>query len=262
MDDIITVDEMNELVNGVIEFYEERKWPKMNAIWLADTILKRLRNDLDYFINCEGTKGYGKSNLMLLLSLLQTRNSGIWESRVTGKRVRVLPRINPLPENEWKHIEVGFKFQQNMSFMDDAIDVKRKFNELDKFHPLTIDEGSKTLHKYQWMSKMQFMLVKLSDVERYQNKTFYVCFPHFSELNPTFRNDRIMMRLYVYNKDTTNHFASCIVSLKDVNRYAPDPWWSEQNARDFEEILKNKPAALRTPDDILYAEKRLRCYAG
>ena len=35
-----------------------------------------------------------------------------------------------------------------------------------------------------------------------------------------------------------------------------------EEKRIVEEILKNKPAALRSSDDILYAEKKLKGYAG
>ena len=259
--DEITVEDMHQLIKGVEEFYEERGWPRVNVLWLANLFLKRLQNDLDYFVNCEGTKGYGKSNLMLLLSLIQCRYSGLWKNKYTGIIKKVLPRRTPLP-SEWEHIKVGFKFNQNMSFLDDTQDVKRKFNLIDRYMPLTLDEGSKNLHKYQWQSKMQFMLVKLSDVGRYQNKTVFVCFPHFGELNTVFRNDRIMMRLYVYNKNVHQHYASAIISLKDVNRYISDPWHTDENSRGYEEILKNKPAAYRTPEDILYAEKKLKGYAG
>jgi len=259
--DKISIEDLEQFLNGVATFYEEREWPKINAVWLADLYLARLKNDLDYFVNCEGQKGYGKSNLMLLLSLLQARQSGIWQNKYSGIKKKVLPGQKPNP-TDWKHIEFGFRFRNNMSFLDDVKDVKRKFNLIDKYHPFLIDEGSKNLHKYKWQTGMQFMLIKLSDTERYQNKTFYVCFPHFGELNTTFRNDRIMMRLYVYRKDVAKNYSSAIISLKDVNRYTPDPWHTDENAKLFEDILKNKPAALRNADDILYAEKRLKGYAG
>lgn len=259
--DEISVEDVEQLMESINKFYEERGWPRINALWLANLFLKRLGNDLDYFVNCEGIKGIGKSNLILLLSLIQTRYSGLWQNKYTGIIKKVLPRNNPLPP-EWKHIKPGFSFKKNMSFLDDSPDVKRKFNELDKYMPLSLDEGSKNLHKHQWQNKMQFMLVKLSDTERYQNKVVFVCFPHFSELNSVFRNDRIMMRLYLYEKNIHEHYASCIISLKDVNRYIADPWHSEENAKNFEEILKHKPAALRSPEDILYAEKKLKGYVG
>jgi hypothetical protein len=259
--DRVSVKEMYDFLDKVNEFYARRGNPRINAIWLADTIMKRLKNDLDYYVNCEGQKGYGKSNLMLLMALLQSRYSGLWKNKLTGKIVRVVPRTTPLPP-EWEHIEVGFRFKKNMSFLDNTADIKIKFNSLDKYMPFVIDEGSKNLHKYNWQSKTQFMLVKLSDTERYQNKAFYVCFPHFTELNAAFRNDRIMMRLYVYARNVKQHYASCIISLKDVNRYVVDPWHTDDNARAFEYQLRKRPAALRTPTDILNAEKKLSGYAG
>lgn len=623
--DHISVEEIQELIANAQDFYAERDNPRMSAFWLADLILKRLHNDLDYYINCEGQKGYGKSNLMLLLALLQARYAGIYKNMNTGKIVKVLPRDKPLTP-EWKMQEFSFRFKKNMSFLDNTNDIKLKYNALDKYMPFVIDEGSKNLHKYQWQSKTQFMLVKLSDsvgkdseicfyegdkfkrmtienmykkygeeptnlftwtigddkkcvlkklnaiiqkplrkrmfkitslynkeiiltedhglyiyrdgqvikesplnltlkdkvilpltlpaketikedndmmqlygawiadgnyrpdynkkktlcaveisgkehlpliqrickknninyyiqkngvdisinsipftkefkekgfdgnsytkripdwiyntskenkiaflkglftgdghiykhgeptygsvnkelirdiqillnmvdipssinmkkksnvyenhtthdyaldvpnlfysqclkffeesklnygklknykvdkgkynkvkvidedcfcvqikeikeiteeykdnvydleintihkfisndilvanTERYQNKSFFVCFPHFNELSTAFRNDRIMMRLYVYARSTKGHYASAIISLKDVNRFISDPWHNEDNARKYEDVLKGKPAALRTPDDILKAERKLKGYAG
>jgi len=260
-DDTITVEEIEDLCRKVEAFYAERGNPKINIVWLADLILKRLTNDLDYYINVEGTKGFGKSNLILLLSLIQCRYSGIWENTITKKKVKVYPRTKPLPK-EWKHIEYGFQFKKNMSFLDDAGEMKKKFYSIDKYMPFIVDEGSKNLHKYQWATKLQFMLVQMSDTERYQNKSFYICFPNFKELNPTFRNDRVNMRLYLFNKNVTKHYAQCIISIRDVNRHVLDKWHTDDNAKKFEDLLRNVPTATRAPHHVLYAESKLQGYAG
>lgn len=259
--DEISVQEIQDLVKKVEEFYAERDSPRINAIWLADIIIKRLQNDLDYFVNCEGQKGFGKSNMMLLLGLLQTRYAGIWRNKVTGKVVRVLPRTSPLGE-EWEHIKCGFSFKNNMSFQDDTEVLKQKYNSIDRFHPFIIDEGSKNLHKYGWQTKLQFMLIKLSDTERFQNKAFYICFPNFRELNSVFRNDRIMMRVYLYGRNAAKNYASAVFTLRDVNRYVMDPWHTEENAKAFEYHLRRVPAATRNASHILYAEKKLKGYGG
>jgi hypothetical protein len=152
--------------------------------------------------------------------------------------------------------------KKNMSFLDDAEEVKKKFFALDRYMPFIIDEGSKNLHKYQWSSKLQFLLVQMSDTERYQNKAFYVCFPNFKELNSTFRNDRIGMRIYVYSKNTKENYSSAIISIKDVNRYISDPWHTEDNAKLYEEKLKHTPMIQRGAAQILRAEQSLKGYAG
>lgn len=259
--DDVSVEEIQDLVRKVEEFYAERGNPRVNAIWLADTFLDRLYNDLDYYANIEGFKGYGKSNLLLLLAILQCRYSGLWRNKATGKIVKVLPRKKPLSP-EWEHIKCGFSFRQNMSFMDNSEDIKAKYYSLDRYMPFGIDEGSKNLHKYGWQSKLQFMLVKMSDTERYQNKSFFVCFPNFQELNTTFRNQRIMMRLYLYARSTTKQYSSCIISIRDINRYVLDPWHTDENAKSFEHLLRRVPAAMRGADHILYAEKKMKGYAG
>lgn len=207
------------------------------------------------------THNSGKSNMVLLMALLMCRNSGIYKNKFTNKYIKVLPRIRPL-DDEWEHIEFGFQFSKNMSFLDSHLDVKMKYNRLDRYSPFIIDEGSKNLHKYNWQSKTQFMLIQLSDTERYQNKCAFVCFPNFKELNPTFRNDRIMMRVFVYFRSNAKRYSSCIISLKDENRHVIDPWYTDLNAKLYEDILKKVPFGARSPEAILRAEKRLRGYAG
>lgn len=261
INDEISIEEINELMDNVDKFYEERGYPKYNIVWLCNLILRRLYKDRDYFINVEGLKGNGKSNFILLLSLLQCRYSGLWKNKKTGKIARVLPRINP-PNNNWEHIKFGFQFKDNMSFLDSSDDVSKKFNSLDKYHPFIIDEGSKNLHKYEWNNKLQFLLVRMSDTERWQNKSVYVCFPNFKELNSAFRNDRVMMRCFLYDRNKNAGYSSTIISIRDVNRYIVDPWWNDLNAKKFEEYLRRIPISLRGPKHILNAEKKLKGYSG
>lgn len=173
----------------------------------------------------------------------------------------VYPRILPLPA-PWVHTKFGFQFKRNMSFLDNTDELKKKFFAIGKYHPFIIDEGSKNLHKYQWATKLQFLLVQMSDTERWQNKAFYVCFPNFKELNSTFRNDRIGMRIYIYNKNVSKDYSSAIISLKDVNRHISDPWHTDENANLFENLLRRIPIANRNARDILYAEKKLMGFAG
>ena len=255
--DEISVQDLDKLMTAVEKFYEERGNPRMNAVWFADMIIKRLRNDQDYWVNCEGIKGKGKSNLILLIALLIHRYSGLWRHKQTGKIVKVLPRTTPLPD-DWEHITVGFEFAKNMSFLDSHQEVKNKYNLLDKYGVMIIDEGSKNLHKHNWQAKTQFLLVQMSDTERYQNKSCFVCFPNFKELNSTFRNDRIMARLYVYFRSNAKKYSSCILSLKDENRHITDPWHTDTNAKTYEDVLKKIPLGARSPEQILKAERRLK----
>ena len=235
--------------------------PRMNIIWLANTILRRLHKDRDFYVNAEGEKGSGKSNLTLLLALIMCRYAGTWRNKYTGKLIKVLPRISP-PPPEYKQLTVDFDFDKNVSFLDRSEELKDKFFAIDRYMPFIVDEGSKNLHKYGWQNKLQQMLIQLSDTERYQNKSFFVCFPNFKELTLVFRNDRIRMRLYVYARHTKQKYASCIISLRDISRWTSDPWHIEENAKIFESILKRVSPAVRTWRHILHAEKKLKCYAG
>jgi len=258
----ISVEEMHLLIEKIKEFYEERGNPRINLFWLANMMVKRLKNDKDFYANIEGETGSGKSNLILLISLLMCRFAGTWRNRKTGKIVQVLPRTKPLEDAHWEQLSVDFNFNKNMSFLDKTEELKNKYNALSRYMPFIIDEGSKNLHKYGWQNKLQQMLVQMSQTERYQNKAFFVCFPNFKELTTTFRNDRIKMRMYIYQRSMKEKYASCILSVKDVNRWNSDPWHMEENAKQFEHILRKIPAAARSAKHILNAEKKLKGYAG
>ena len=204
----------------------------------------------------------GKSNLILLVALLMCRYAGTWRNKIDGKLVTTYPRTNPLDPKEWEQLTINFDFNKNMSFLDKTEELKKKYNALDRYMPFIIDEGSKNLHKYGWQNKLQQMLIMLSQTERYQNKAFFICFPNFKELTTTFRNDRIKMRLYIYDRNTKQRYASCIISMKDVNRWISDPWHMEENAKSFEYLLKRIPIASRSAYHVLKAERKLKGYAG
>lgn len=256
----IPIQDMDKLMNDVKKFL--KKHPSdIDLFMLSDLILKRLKSDRDFFLSVEGETGTGKSNLMVLLMLIMCRYAGIWRNKKTGKFVKVLPRRMPLPE-EWEQVSVSFKMDNNVSFLDETETLQKKFNSIDRYMPFGIDEGSKNLHKQNWQNKLQFKLVQMTSTERWQNKAFFICFPNFKELNTNFRNDRIHMRIYIYVRYTGKNFASAILSVKDPSRWTSDPWHMQDNERTFEAILKRIPAAFRSPDHIVKAERKLKGYAG
>ena len=225
----ILPEEMQELMDKVEKFYIDID-AEFNIFQLAKMILTRLKSDRDFFMSIEGIRGSGKSNFMLLLMLVMSRYAGIWRNRVTGEKRKVNPRMTP-PAEEWDQLSCSFDFEKNLSFLDEVDEVQEKFNSLDRYMPFGIDEGSKNLHKQRWATRIQFKLVQMSDSERYQNKAFFVCFPNFKELNSTFRNGRIMMRIYLYTRNTAKDYSGAIVSFRDPSRWTNDPWHIQENER-------------------------------
>lgn len=257
----ITVAEMQDLMKKLDEFYAERGYPKQNLIWLADMIIKRLRLNKDFFLVGEGERGSGKSTLVLLLALMQCRYAGIWRNKITKKICKVLPCSKP-PTEDWEQLEVAFDFEKNMSFLDDSTKLLNRFNSLDRYHPFLLDEGSKNLHKYMWNTEKAFKLINSSNTERYQNKSMSICIPNFQELNSVFRNDRVAIRLFVFNRNAAKGYASCILSLKDMNRHILDVWHVDESAKMYEYYLRRIPVAQRTAKNQLWAERKLKNYAG
>ena len=258
----ITPEEMDDLIFQVEEFNKFCGIDRtLNCTRLSNLFINRLKKDLDMYVNVEGMRGFGKSNLVVLLNLLHNRYAGIWRNTTNGKMYKILPRTTH-PGKEFVRLSVDFNFQKNISFLDDVDTLKKKFNEISQYSTLAIDEGSKNLHRQNWQTKVQFMLVSMSDTERYQNKCVYICFPNFKELNSVFRNDRIGVRLYVYARNKSAGYSSCIMSVKDNNRFIADPWHLEENAKLFNHQLKKVTMTQRTGEQILRAEKRLLGYAG
>lgn len=247
--------EMENLMQQVEDFYKQRP-NEFTIFQLANLILRRLKSDRDFFMSFEGMRGTGKSNLMILLQLVICRYAGIWRNTDTNELRKVLPRMKPLPE-PWIQETCSFEFSKNVSFLDKVEDLQEKFNSIDRFMPFGIDEGSKNLHKSQWQNKVAHKLVLMSDTERYQNKGFFICIPNFNELNKAFRDDRINIRIYLVVRHTNENFAECVITKKDESRWTSDPWHIDNNAKKFEYLLRKRPVAIRTPQDILKAEKKL-----
>lgn len=262
MNSEITVQEMEDLILKVEEFYKTMGNPKMGINFLAEQITKRLKSDRDYILCIEGLKGTGKSNFALLLALMMAKYNGLYKSKVSGQVVKAVGRTKPMDKDKWDRLSVDFDFDKNFSFLDDAKQIKKKFFATSRFGALVLDEGSKALHKYKWSDKLQQMLVGLSDSERWQNKATIICIPNFRELTTTFRNDRIRMRIYIYKRDDVNNYASGVIGVRDPGRWSIDPWYLDDNFKIYEHILRKYSFSDRTTSRIQFAESKLKGYVG
>jgi len=253
----IPIEEFNRLMLGVEKFIEERGNPKFNIVWVSDMMLKRVQKDNDTWVCLEGQKSKGKSNTALLISLLIHRYSGVWVNTETGEKREEVPRLTPLPQ-PWLQTEVGFSFDKNLSFLDNAQQIREKYNLLPRFGCLVLDESIKNLLKYNFMQKAQQDLIRLSATERFQNKICLLCIPSFDELTSVFRRDRVQMRLYMYFRSTAQNSASCIMSLKNESRFSTDPWSQDYNSKLYDKLLERVNFGLRSREQILKTEKRLK----
>lgn len=257
----ITPESMEQLIASLQQFYKDHPC-EIDIFRLSRAVLNKLKTDRDFFSAVEGVRGTGKSNLLLLVCLVMHAYAGYYRHRTTQVIYQALPRDKPLDPTKWERLTCSFDFDKNMSFLDNADDLSKKFNSVERYGSFAIDEGSKNLHKHNWQAKVQFKLVQLSDTERYQNKSFWICIPNFKELNSTFRNDRIQLRIYLYVRHTDLDYASAVLSMREPGRWNNDPWFVEENEKEYERILRNKPPALRTWKDVIHAERKLRGYLG
>jgi hypothetical protein len=257
----VTPKDIDEFILNVRKFYREHPC-EIDLFNLARMITRRLKSDRDLYCCVEGLKGNGKSNLVVILMIIMARYTGFYRDKRTGQIIKVLARNSPMNENHYERLTCAFDFEKNLSFLDQVSILQERFNSLDRYMAFGIDEGSKNLHKQNWQTKIQFKLVQLSDTERWQNKAFFICIPNFKELNSNFRNDRIQIRLYIYTRKTKEGYASAIISMRDPGRWSSDPWFVEENENTFEWILRKRPLAMRTPEDIIRAERKLKGYCG
>lgn len=191
---------------------------EFNMIDLANLIKKRLRNDWDIYISLEGRTGSGKSTLAVLLGLL---------------------------------VDSHFTIKDNMCLLPDATEIRDKFNKVQQYGLVVVDEAAKTLHKYGWHDKGQQSIVEMGNTERYQNKAVLLCMPLFSDLSSSFRRGRVDVRIWIPER------GRAMIFLRHDDKDIEDPWHTKENLNFKQKqwrILRAKGASIVLGDN----EKHLR----
>ena len=159
---------------------------------------RRLKNKYDFVWGITGGRGNGKSTLEI--------ESGYM-------------------------LDDKFDLKKNLLMIPNASMIKSKFNSLDTYQVLGIDEASRSLHKHTWYDKVQQEVNAMYDTERYQYKGTMICIPNFWNLTPNFRNERVDVWIHVFARGWAS------IAIPDKNRFTEDPWHQKENMRSYRQVL-------------------------
>jgi len=122
-------------------------------------------------------------------------------------------------------IDKNFDLDKNIAYLPDDQEIIEKFNKIDQYSVLQIDEAGNVLYKLQWMSRMQQSINQMYMTERKQNKCTILCIPRFTDLNEHFRNYRVKFWIWIPTRGVG------ILYRRDDDKDARDPWHFDDNRR-------------------------------
>lgn len=173
---------------------------KQHTVWittnkLAREIAKEVKDDYDSVIAFTGREGVGKTTHSIQL----------------GKKVSKL-------------LKVKFTLEDNIVYMPKLDDIRQKFNEMDRYQTIILDEAIKVLYKLKWMDKLQQELNEHYATERKQNKITILNIPRFLDLNEFFRNHRVRWWIHHLFRDKETGMGFGIVYRYLDNEFSKNPW--------------------------------------
>lgn len=161
-----------------------------------------LRDKFDYLICIDGHKGTGKSTLA-------------YEISIKG--------------------DEKFSFSRNFVFKKGQAEIEKKFEALEKYAYMTVDEGQRNFYKMEFMSPEQNALIKYFNENRKDNfKCTMFCTPKFHKLSSTLM-DYVDMRIHIIARGVAVIFAPFENAIQE------DAWrWKE-----CQKIWQEKTKGLR-----------------
>lgn len=193
--------------------------------YLCRMVARRLRNDLDMCMAITGFPGYGKSTL------------GYW----------LLRGISHYTKKRWNLID-------NFSYVPAGAEIVKQFNQLPQYSVYVIDEAVRSLHKHNWQNAVQQSIIKMYNLERWQNKCTIVIMPRFRDFTESFRNFRITIWVHIIAR------GRAIVFIRDDDKDEKDPWHLDENLKLKQKTFKRKDIVSRTPEETLEYERKTKNY--
>jgi len=159
---------------------------------VATIVRKKLRKKFDYVIAiCGDATGIGKSTLAIHIAKL---------------------------------LDSNFDLTKNIAYLPDANEINEKFQKLDMYGCLIIDEAIKSMYKLNWAEKTQKMLNETYMTNRKGHfKCTILCIPRWTDLNFNFRNNKTSMLIFIPTRGLA------IVFTRITSNWVVDPWLSEES---------------------------------
>jgi ABC-type oligopeptide transport system ATPase subunit len=195
-----------------------------NLLDFVKVLNDRIKDNGDNQVSIEGQTGSGKSTLaMCVMCLLAYRQ---------GKKFSLSKEVVYLPKEK---------------------ELSDRLSELKKMENLWVDEAIKSLNKLKFYDKDQIESSETIQTERFRLNTILYLLPRFYDLNSSFRNNIIKVRVWIISRQ-----CAC-VRVKDIHpdMGAADPWHLDENLK----TLKRYNIGVKsTTDELLVAERHLKNY--
>lgn len=153
---------MEEIQTQELEIIEK---PYANLSNLSSLIKNWLQKDLDVVIAVTGPKGVGKSTLALQIA---------------------------------RRISDNFNVERHVAYTFE--DIVNRFDELNEFEPLVIDEAVNTMMSEDWNTFQSKYLKKLFAKIRVKHLAIILCIPNFFWLDKKYREDMVNMWIHVIRR--------------------------------------------------------------
>lgn len=174
-----------------------------SLIMFIKELKRTLQDDWDEVVAITGGKeGIGKSTLAMIIGFLTDDN---------------------------------FDIRKNISYLPTTKEVEEKFNNLNQYEILVIDEAIKVLYKLNWMDKLQIRINQLYATERKQNKATILCIPRLRDLNEQFRNHKVHVNIHIVARGYAIAFVR-----DDYNFATVDPFHLKETDKMLEKLRVNR----------------------
>lgn len=183
---------------------------------ICNEIKKRVRRNNDEVIAIEGYEGIGKTALGVIIG---------------------------------KEISPSFDMRKNIAYLPSFRKIEGKFNSIDKYDVLVLDEVIKILYKMRALERLQKEVVEFYATERKQCKVTIMCIPRFIDLNENFRNHRVRTRVWIPFR------GYAIAYTRDGDKDIQDPW-HVRNSLEIKKRLLGKKITDREVNEIIEAERK------
>jgi len=200
---------------------------------VGNVIRKRLTLDQDACVAVTGDEGTGKSSLAIQLAM---------------------------------SMDNLFQLQRNVIFSPKYDAIKSAMTNLPPFTPVIADEAIKALYKSFWQNRAQKMLNMFMALARQENKLLLLLIPKLSDLNPFFRNRRVMCWIHIIrgiNKEEKE--GKAIIFMKTKSPFAEDDIWHyKENQKMIDGYCRSKRTSevMMTWQDYANVLSRSRNYVG
>ena len=153
-----------------------------------------MRQNLDAVVCLSGEEGSGKSHLGLRMGNLLSKE---------------------------------FSCERNVLAFPTYEKIKEKMVKLPKYTPIILDEAIKTMYKRNFASRSNILLNQMFNLCRKLNLIYLICVPRFSDLDPYFREHRVLLNLVIPSVQDTG---VAVVHRRDDNPYNPAERWHLKEA--------------------------------